>query len=77
MTKREKCKHCDRLDCDVHCPETKDGHHQIDPSSIRPGDGHAGPSDDGGPVAISVACLACGTCGDAELSPTAVAWDDP
>ena len=59
------------------CPGTADGHHQIDPSTIRPGDGGVGVLDDDGTVAISVECSACGACGDAELSSSAIAWDDP
>lgn len=59
------------------CPGTKDGHHQIDPSTVRPGDDGVGALDDDGTVTVSVECTACGACGDAELSPMEVTWDDP
>jgi hypothetical protein len=60
----------------VRCPETADGRHVIEPRSVRPGDGHAGLTEDG-VVTLSVTCAACGASGDAELSPSAVVWDDP
>jgi len=60
----------------VRCPETADGRHVIEPTSVRPGDGDAGVTDDG-VVRVSVECAACGVGGDAELTTSAVVWDDP
>jgi len=77
MTLRGACRHCGGLDCASHCPETADGHHMIEPASVRPGDGLASPTAASGSATVSVECAACGTCGDAELVPSSVVWDGP